>query len=391
MWNSGIGIAAALQLPSTVPAYPYSETTTEQPILFEFDRRENPLRDELLDERFDPNGGELAVPSKPGLGVDINTDALHRYRLDERPHSYGPITVRLKTDDQFSERSTIGVIATTILTAAIATVMQSPIRVMSYNIRSCRASSGETVWTERREDVLNVVQANQPDVVGLQEPHHRQLAFLRDQLVPYRFVGRGRNDGNHEGEITAIGFNQQRFRLIDRETFWLSETPQTSGSVGWDAKYPRTVTNVTLHDNVSGTIFDVFNTHLDHEGDRARIEGARLLYKKAALASQENPVLITGDFNAAESSKTYEVMLEGPSSNQLFYDAKDVSALNQQTPSVTYSGDGTYGSIENGVKIDHIFVTPHWNVLSHGVLSYKGADRYPSDHLPLVASVMIKS
>jgi galactonate dehydratase len=46
----------------------------------------NPLRDELATQRIgaaqDLIDGQLAVPDGPGLGIDINWDAVQRYRID---------------------------------------------------------------------------------------------------------------------------------------------------------------------------------------------------------------------------------------------------------------------------------------------------------------------
>lgn len=82
VWNSAIGTAAALQFLATVPSYPHASTVTPETRLFEFDRSENPLRDDLLVDPFDPTGGVLAVPDGPGLGVQIDETALERLQIN---------------------------------------------------------------------------------------------------------------------------------------------------------------------------------------------------------------------------------------------------------------------------------------------------------------------
>ncbi|MFB6184810.1 MAG: mandelate racemase/muconate lactonizing enzyme family protein [Haloarculaceae archaeon] len=82
VWNSGVGIAAALQFAATVPEYPHSSNRPE-PLWFEFDRGENALREELLETPFDPSGGTLEVPTDPGLGVAVDDAAIERYRIDD--------------------------------------------------------------------------------------------------------------------------------------------------------------------------------------------------------------------------------------------------------------------------------------------------------------------
>ena len=81
IWNSGVGLAAAVQFAASVPEYPHTRYVPE-PMLVEFDRSENPLRSEILQTPFDPSNGELAVPQKPGLGVSVDEAAVERFRTD---------------------------------------------------------------------------------------------------------------------------------------------------------------------------------------------------------------------------------------------------------------------------------------------------------------------
>ena len=82
VWNSGIGLAAALQFTATVPAYPKRVDRSDETVLFEFDRSENPLRHELLADPFDPTGGSLSVPTDPGLGIEVDEAAVEKYSIE---------------------------------------------------------------------------------------------------------------------------------------------------------------------------------------------------------------------------------------------------------------------------------------------------------------------
>jgi len=82
VWNSAIGTAAALQFLATVPKYPHASAVTPETLLFEFDRSENPLRDDLLVDPLDPTGGELAVPDDPGLGIEVDESVVEQYRIE---------------------------------------------------------------------------------------------------------------------------------------------------------------------------------------------------------------------------------------------------------------------------------------------------------------------
>lgn len=81
VWNSAVGLAAAVQFAASVSDYPHTRNVPD-PMMVEFDRSPNPLRSDLLTEPFDPSGGELDVPHSPGLGVEVDPDAVERYRDD---------------------------------------------------------------------------------------------------------------------------------------------------------------------------------------------------------------------------------------------------------------------------------------------------------------------
>lgn len=82
VWNGGVGLVAALHFAASIPSYPHAGALPN-PMLFEFDRSENPIREELLVEPLDPTGGELAVPSDPGLGIDVDENTVDRFRLKD--------------------------------------------------------------------------------------------------------------------------------------------------------------------------------------------------------------------------------------------------------------------------------------------------------------------
>lgn len=79
VWNSAVGLAAAVQFAASVSDYPHTRHVPD-PMMVEFDRSENPLRDRILKSSFDPNGGSVDVPQDPGLGIEVDEDAVDRYR-----------------------------------------------------------------------------------------------------------------------------------------------------------------------------------------------------------------------------------------------------------------------------------------------------------------------
>jgi D-galactarolactone cycloisomerase len=84
VWGTPIALAAGLHLLATLPPQPSCRAPLpflQEPVL-ELDRTPNPLRDELSAHRFELVGGAVAVPTGPGLGVEPDSAALARFRVD---------------------------------------------------------------------------------------------------------------------------------------------------------------------------------------------------------------------------------------------------------------------------------------------------------------------
>ncbi|HEV7336133.1 MAG TPA: mandelate racemase/muconate lactonizing enzyme family protein [Bosea sp. (in: a-proteobacteria)] len=83
VWGSGIAVAAALQAIAVAPQVPFTAAGVplQNEPMIEFDRTHNPLRDDLLVERFVLQDGAIAVPTGPGLGVEVNEAELLKYSV----------------------------------------------------------------------------------------------------------------------------------------------------------------------------------------------------------------------------------------------------------------------------------------------------------------------
>lgn len=79
-WGGAVGLAAALHLMAAQPAYPHHQHLPLQPWL-EYDVSPNPLRESLLRPALQPRDGYLAVPMGPGLGIELDPDAVERHRV----------------------------------------------------------------------------------------------------------------------------------------------------------------------------------------------------------------------------------------------------------------------------------------------------------------------
>jgi D-galactarolactone cycloisomerase len=78
VWGSGIGLAAAAHYVASRSPYPQAQDAP-WPTLLEYDVGENPLREHLLKAPLLADKGMLAVPQGPGLGIEVNWDAVEHY------------------------------------------------------------------------------------------------------------------------------------------------------------------------------------------------------------------------------------------------------------------------------------------------------------------------
>ena len=259
------------------------------------------------------------------------------------------------------------------------------VRVCTYNVRRDVDEDGRFAWDGRREVVASTLRFHRPDVVGLQEPLDEQYDDLRGALPAYEWVGQPRY-GGEEGEYCPIGYRAERFERVAGDTFWLSETPGETGSVGWDATYPRVATWVRLHDRWTGETVTYCNTHLDHEGPRARVKAARLLVDRLGDLREGGPAVVAGDCNATPDEKPYAVLAGEGGNESPLSDARTASPHPPHGPATTRTD---YESLRPDRRIDHVFVVD-CDVAHYGVAADIAADgSYPSDHLPVVVDLAV--
>jgi endonuclease/exonuclease/phosphatase family metal-dependent hydrolase len=248
------------------------------------------------------------------------------------------------------------------------------LKVMSYNIRLDLASDSSNAWPHRKTLVSDVIRFYEPAIFGVQEAQPHQMHYLDSALLNFAFVGLGR-DGGQQGEFSALFYNKNRFSVLNQATFWLSETPDTPGK-GWDAAFPRICTHALFLDKETQQKFWVFNLHLDHMGEKARLESIKLVRRRIdKLNSAKLPVILMGDFNASPESEPIRLI------SLHLENTRDLSAF-------TYGTRATF----NGFRIDqaptqcidYIFVSPGaFTVEKHAVLNDRKEGRYPSDHFPV--------
>ncbi|MGY3572593.1 mandelate racemase/muconate lactonizing enzyme family protein [Vibrio paucivorans] len=80
VWGSGVGIAASLQFIASIPSSPLS-LNPEEPML-EFDQSSHPFRKDLICDGIKMENGMVQIPTKPGIGVEVNRDIINQYKVN---------------------------------------------------------------------------------------------------------------------------------------------------------------------------------------------------------------------------------------------------------------------------------------------------------------------
>jgi endonuclease/exonuclease/phosphatase family metal-dependent hydrolase len=253
------------------------------------------------------------------------------------------------------------------------------LKVMTFNIRYGTANDGDNHWDKRKDFLVDVIRAEAPDVIGVQEALHAQLAYILKALPGYAMVGVGRDDGVRAGEYSSILYRTATLSVGRSDTFWFSDTPDRVASTSWGNSITRICTWAQFT-TADGQPFYVYNVHLDHQSQPSREKSAALLRARIEARDPKAPVIVMGDFNAGERNAAVAAMREGDLLRDTFR-LKHPDAA----PVGTFSGF-TFGKID-GEKIDHIFATADWEVVDAAIVRTSRDDRYPSDHFPVTATL----
>ncbi|MGM0529751.1 MAG: endonuclease/exonuclease/phosphatase family protein [Bacteroidota bacterium] len=259
--------------------------------------------------------------------------------------------------------------------------MGQNVNLITYNIRYDNPGDKDDSWDKRKEVITSQIIFYEPDVFGIQEGLAHQVEYLDDHLASYSYVGVGRDDGETEGEYSAVYYHHDKFTELDHGTFWLSDTPEQP-SVGWDAAMERICTWVLLEHKESGKKLRVFNTHFDHKGEQARANSARLIIRKIEEISKKGETIaLMGDLNALPDQEPIEVI------DEKLKDARVASQTQPFGPEGTYNGFNYTEPAKR--RIDYIFVK-ETEVLKYGVLNDPVNLHFPSDHFPVYAEVRLR-
>ncbi|MGM9478743.1 endonuclease/exonuclease/phosphatase family protein [Pedobacter sp. GSP4] len=245
-----------------------------------------------------------------------------------------------------------------------ATKSISRFRVMSYNIHHCNPPSKEKAGTIDLNAVAKAIAAQHPDLVALQEVdvntkrsgNINEAVLLAQKLKMNFYFGKAID---HDGGDYGVAI-LSRFPLSEQKTYMLPKNR--------DAKAEQRVMAIATVEVAHGKYIRFASTHLDSQ----RPEENRIMQVKELVkltANETLPLILAGDLNAEPASETIRI-----------FDA----AFTRSCGNCGF----TIPVINPKKTIDHIAFKKGnpFNVIFHEVV----AERYASDHLPILSVIDLK-
>ncbi len=264
-------------------------------------------------------------------------------------------------------------------------------RLMSCNVRYSGAQDGDDAWPFRKDFLVRTILGRAPDIIGFQEVWEEQFDFLKAKLRGYSHYGVFNLPGAaRKDPLNAIFYKKASFELLTASAVHLSETPHIPASLSWDNSEgcPRYANWVQLRERSSGKEFRFINTHLDHIGQKARENQARLICENAGAYPSDYPQLLTGDMNCDAGTPAIKTYLK----NGWFHTHEKVHGTAMPGFSFhEFKGDA-YGISDKSVpeyvdKMDWILAKGNISVKNAEIVKDATNGRYPSDHYLITAEI----
>ncbi len=248
------------------------------------------------------------------------------------------------------------------------------ITVVSFNIRYGTPGDGINVWKKRKSLIFNIFKKYRGGIIATQEALIRQIEELNKEIPRMGAVYRTRHEDDRSGESMAIFYDKATWKLLEDETFWFSNTPDTPGSRSWGNTLPRMTTTAIFENKNTKKKVRVMNTHLDHRSVNSREKSIDLILKKLQEYDETIPTVLVGDFNMEPDDPHLDKIREW------FEDSYTGPPVEGCT---FHRWDGG----RHCERIDYVFYpkASGFELLSSGIDRYQKAGRFPSDHYPVYA------
>ncbi len=242
-------------------------------------------------------------------------------------------------------------------------------------------------WDARCDNVAQTIRDGGFDILSINEmtddPRYDGRTMFADmqKFFPepkYKFVTKlGHNYNKH-----AIMYDATKFEVLDEGSFWLGPDPDNYHSDVWDhGNFGRMSLWAKFRVKESGEIFFYMSTHLHHQGNISKNEGAAQNVDFMRKIAGPYPVFICGDHNCTTTREPFYKLY-----SSYFDDSRSIAAK-------TDGSDGTC-NVWNGSslkRLDYVWVRGV-KVNDYSTIQNKyDKDFYPSDHFPVRVEVTLEN
>jgi endonuclease/exonuclease/phosphatase family metal-dependent hydrolase len=257
------------------------------------------------------------------------------------------------------------------------------LKVSSYNIKSDYEETS-LHWGIRKDKLLIIINNLDSDVYCLQELSPRQILALNKYFKMKKFDNfiRGRDMFNQD-EALAIYWKKEKFKIINKGFFWLSNFPFLPGSKFLEMEFSRIALWVHLQD-FQGINYLFINVHLDDKGKNSRLEAATLIFKQIEIFSTNLKIgilILCGDFNEIPTRIIIKKKII------IFIFLKILNLFK-----TTYHN---FGKIKTGNLIDFILIKKLENNSKNSIevkysILKNNITLIASDHFPITSNIIFK-
>lgn len=254
------------------------------------------------------------------------------------------------------------------------------LKLITSNIRFANSEDGIHDWSVRLPLLVNIYKSYGPDLLGTQEGRKAQIKELDDKLPDLVLLD------SHRKWIDVrmypcLYVNPKTIEVHRSGDIWLSETPDVAGSISFGSTFPRLCTWAEVTVKNSGMKLMVVNTHLDHILSATRSSQIEVLINEVKKINQY-PLIIMGDFNESPLTAIKKKLMSA-------FDLKDPweeKKYPEETSHHAFAGD----KAGEGYRIDWILIPKKFECTDLKLEKKSSDGVYPSDHYPLLATVIPK-
>ncbi|NOT77472.1 MAG: endonuclease/exonuclease/phosphatase family protein [Bacteriovoracaceae bacterium] len=255
--------------------------------------------------------------------------------------------------------------------------------LMTSNIRFANNDDGIHDWETRRPLLAQIYREHKLDILATQEGREGQIKELDVLLESLVLIDQHRT-WIFDRMYPCLYVNPDVFLILESGDIWLSDTPDIPGSTAFESAFPRLCTWARLKCKKTNNTILVINTHLDHikqETRKKQIEVLIIEVKK--IKGPTDPLLILGDFNEPPTSQLKKELI----TNFELLDPWEELNHPEETSHHGFLGHEAL----TGERIDWILIPKSFfcNEIKMD-RRYFEPQLYPSDHYPIVATVVPK-